>query len=97
MESESVNPAIVEIQAELFGIGQYKTLTTVKDLAEALLHHFPEEGRGEEYQTALMACLDCMSEGDTYPAEVREAFVAAARECDVLVLPDDAPGDDPDF
>lgn len=91
MDDEAVNPSIEEIRAELFGIGQYKVLTTVKDLAAALMYDFPEEGRGEDYQTALMACLDCMSEGDTYPAEAREAFVAAARECEVSVLPDDAP------
>lgn len=97
MESEAVNPSIEEIRAEVLGIGQYKVLTSVKDLAEALMYDFPEEGRGEDYQTALMACLDCMSDGDTYPAEAREAFVAAAREVNVMVLPDDAPDDDLDF
>jgi hypothetical protein len=91
MESETVNPLIEPIQAEIYGIGGYKNLFRVKDLAEVLLYNFPKEGRGEEYNTALMACLDCMSDGDTLPSEAREAFVAAAHECGVSVLPDDAP------
>lgn len=97
MTEHSLNPEIEPVHAEIHGVGQYKTLLRVGDLAEALLNFFPEEGRGEDYETALMACLDCMEGGDTFPSEVREAFVAAARECGITVLPDDAPNIELDF
>ncbi|WLR90950.1 DUF982 domain-containing protein [Shinella zoogloeoides] len=63
MTEEAINPEIESIHAEIHGVGRYKTLLRVGDLAEALLLHFPEEGRGEAYETALMACLDCMGGG----------------------------------
>lgn len=91
IKDESVDQPIDEIEAEVYGAGKYRTITTVAGLADVLLYSFPTKGCGDDYHTAMLACLDCLQEGDTNAIEAREAFVAAARECGVSVLPDDGP------
>jgi hypothetical protein len=85
------NPRIELVRAQVHGIGGYRNLVNVENLADCLLNRFPVEGRGKAYQTALTICLEVMEGGKSTAADARAAFVAAAREVSVTVLPDDAP------
>jgi hypothetical protein len=85
------NAPVPDINVEL-KLGQYKHLYMVTDLALCLMYDFPKEGRGEAYTTALMACLAFLEgSGDDTVADVRAAFVDAAHEVEMFVLPDDGP------
>ena len=85
------DPPVPHIQIEFPG-SKPRTLLTVTDLAQCLMYDFPGEGRANAYKTALMACLACLERsGDDSIEEVRAAFVDAAHEVDLFVLPDDGP------
>lgn len=68
----------------------FEILMRVSDLADCLMHRWPIEGRGEDYLTALMVCHEVLrgSEDDT-AEQARSAFVAAAHEVGLSVIPDD--------
>jgi hypothetical protein len=82
---------VAEIQIGLPSTREEKKLGTVAELAQCLLYDFPSKGRGDEYMTALMVCLECLEGGDSSPEDARAAFVMAAHEVDLLVLPNDGP------
>jgi hypothetical protein len=84
------NPRIELVRAQVHEIGGYRNLVNIENLADCLLYRFPEAGRGEAYRTALAVCLEVMEGGKSTAADARAAFVAAAREVGVTVLPDDA-------
>lgn len=68
--------------------GRARVINSVVALAEVLLTQWPVTD-GEAYQEALRVCLDVL-ENPARPAEdARAAFVAAARDAGVTVLPDD--------
>jgi hypothetical protein len=57
-----------------------------------LIRDFPKDGRGDAYLTALMVSHQVMigSEDDT-AEDARAAFVAAAHEVGLTIIPDDGP------
>lgn len=59
-------------------------IETIRDAAEALLHHWPIDD-GEEYLMAIHACVDAIH-GRIEPDAVRDALVRAAEEAGVSVL-----------
>jgi hypothetical protein len=85
------NPPVRHIQIE--SAGHFKTLYKVGDLAQCLIYDFPGEGRGTAYGAALNACLECMEGGANSAEDARSAFVDAAHEVDLFVLPDDGGGE----
>lgn len=70
--------------------GSFETITTVTGLARCLLDQWPTEGQGEAYVTALMVCDAVLAGSDEdSPDDARSAFVEAAHEAGLTVLPDD--------
>ena len=67
----------------------FEMLMRVSDLTDCLMRRFPEEGRGYDYDTALMLCLECLEGGDSTGEDCRRAFVAACHEVGLSVTPDD--------
>jgi hypothetical protein len=83
--------SVSEILLALEKTKQNRTLSSVADLAQCLMYDFPREGRGEDYKVALAVCFSCLEGGDSSAEDARAAFVAAAHEVDLMVLPDDGP------
>ncbi|MEH3125584.1 DUF982 domain-containing protein [Agrobacterium cavarae] len=70
--------------------GSFETATTVTGLARCLLDHWPGEGQSEAYVTALMVCDAVLTGSDEDNADdARAAFVEAAHEAGLTILPDD--------
>ncbi|MEZ2224420.1 DUF982 domain-containing protein [Rhizobium sp. RCC_161_2] len=60
------------------GAEKYRVIRTVRDAAMTLISDWPSDD-GEEYVTAVRACLDALY--DIVPPEaVREALIRAANE-----------------
>jgi hypothetical protein len=82
---------IKKISVEIHGIGGYRNVHTVADLASILLSdQWPKRAGTTTFQRALAQCLMALenqSRGDV----ARKAFVEAARDAGVTVLPDDVP------
>ncbi len=81
-------PVFIEpLQVEIDGIGRYRAAETVDQLASMLVggkwHH-----RGSKFHSALMRSLEAL-EFYTDVETARAAFVAAAHEAGMHVLPDD--------
>jgi hypothetical protein len=55
-----------------------------------LMNKWPPQANGPAFQRALAICLEAL-EGQPDAEQAREAFVDAAHEAGILVLPDDAP------
>ena len=81
---------IKPIQAEVDGIGRYRSAHTVSDLALMLMNRWPPQAQGHAFRRALATCLEAL-EGQSDAERAREAFVDAAHEAGISVLPDDAP------
>jgi adenosine/AMP kinase len=81
---------IKPIQAEVDGIGRYRSAYTVSDLALMLMNKWPPQAKGLAFHRALATCLEAL-EGQPDAEQAREAFVDAAHEAGISVLPDDAP------
>lgn len=81
---------IKEISAQIHGVGGYKTVHTVADLAGILMSNsWPKKAGDPFFQRAIAACLTALEvqgQGD----KARRAFVDAARKAGIAVLPDDA-------
>jgi Protein of unknown function (DUF982) len=73
----------VPLIVKLGDTGNQLTLRSVHDASEFLLHHWPGK-RTPKHRAALQACYDVMY-GHKPAMAARRAFVAAARETDVLV------------
>ncbi len=70
--------------------GSFETINTVTGLARCLLDQWPAEGQREAYVTALMVCDAVLAGSDEdQPADARAAFIEAAHEASLTVLPDD--------
>lgn len=63
--------------------GEILLLRSAKDASDYLLNKWPGK-RSPKHRAALQACHDAMA-GDKPAMNARRAFVAAAREVDVLV------------
>ena len=86
MPDPSTRP-IRQISAEL-ELARYTVITTVAGLGEALLFRWPVD-HGDAFHEALRVCLDVLANPDRPSSDARAAFVAAAREAGISVLPDD--------
>lgn len=86
MPEPSARP-IKQISAEL-ELARYTVMDTVAELGEVLLYRWPVD-RGDAYFEALGTCREVIANPDRPSADARAAFVAAAREAWVSVLPDD--------
>jgi hypothetical protein len=62
---------------------QQKVLRTVQDVSDFLLNNWPGK-RSPKHRAALQACHDALA-GDKPAMTARRAFLAAAREVDVVV------------
>ena len=62
---------------------QQKVLRTVQDVSDFLLNNWPGK-RSPKHRAALQACHDALA-GDKPTMTARRAFLAAAREVDVVV------------
>lgn len=82
------NKQIRQIKAGVHAIGGYRVLNTVSDLADCLLDCWPAT-EGDAFVAAMHACHESL-EGRGDANEAREAFIIAARDAGVSVLPDDA-------
>jgi len=78
---------IKPLEVEIDGAGKYRHAETVEDLVKLLMGSSWPEG-GKQYHSALwrsMEALDSVTEADI----ARDAFVDAAHEVGMHVLPDD--------
>jgi hypothetical protein len=82
------NKQIRQIKAEVHAIGGYRILNTVSDLADCLLDRWPVT-EGGAFVAAMQACHESL-EGRGDANDAREAFITAARDAGVSVLPNDA-------
>jgi hypothetical protein len=81
---------IRSISVAIYGIGKFKVVQSVADLAGLLLSdQWPEETKGNSWRRALAECLSSL-ETLTGGPRARKAFVTAAREAKIAVMPDDA-------
>ena len=80
--------AIAKLKAKVYGAGRYREAATVTDLVTILLHYWPIAD-GPAFVNALVVCQEVL-DGDKLPEKAREAFVLAAREARIAILPDDA-------
>ncbi len=62
---------------------QHKILRTAQDVSEFLLNNWPGK-KSPKHRAALQACHDAIA-GDKPAMIARRAFLAAAREVDVVV------------
>lgn len=62
---------------------QQKILRTAQDVSDFLLNNWPGK-RSPKHRAALQACHDALA-GDKPAMTARRAFLAAAREVDVVV------------
>ncbi|MGL4094348.1 DUF982 domain-containing protein [Agrobacterium cavarae] len=70
--------------------GDFRHISSVSELAICLMHEWPASTVGEAYITALMVCDAVLSGGeDDQPEDARAAFIEAAHEAGLTVLPDD--------
>ncbi|MDP9812579.1 hypothetical protein J2W42_005449 [Rhizobium tibeticum] len=79
---------IKPLQVEIDGTGRYRTAETVEQLAAMLLSGKWHHRGGTKFHTALMRSIEAMEfyvGGET----ARAAFVDAAHEAGMHVLPDD--------
>ena len=74
----------VGVTIETHVVGRMRTVTSVGEAAEVLLHDWPEAGRGEAYRGALHACYEAL-EGELDVEDARDAFIAAAQEAGIFV------------
>ena len=88
--SELSQVPIKPIRAEVHDIGRYRSAHTVSDLASMLLVEWPAQAKGDAFRHALAVCFDAL-ETQSGAGRARKAFVAAAHEAGISVLPDDAP------
>ncbi|MBX5213979.1 DUF982 domain-containing protein [Rhizobium sp. NLR10a] len=78
------------LQVEIDGTGRYRKAETVDQLAVMLLSGKWHHRGGEKFHYALMRSVEALefyTEGET----ARAAFVEAAHEAGMHVLPDDIP------
>ncbi|ANL68602.1 hypothetical protein AMC82_PC00038 (plasmid) [Rhizobium phaseoli] len=61
-----------------------KVVRTLGDAAYILIKDWPSDG-GEEYVSAVKACVDAIS-GQIAPEQFREAFLRAAEEAGIATL-----------
>ncbi|MCS0459955.1 DUF982 domain-containing protein [Rhizobium favelukesii] len=78
---------IKPLEVEIDGHGKYRHAETVQDLARMLLSKWPGS-EGEKFHSALMRSIEAM-EWYVAAATARSAFVDAAHEAGMHVLPDD--------
>ncbi|MEK1896351.1 MAG: DUF982 domain-containing protein [Rhizobium sp.] len=82
-------PVLIKpLEVEFDGVGQYRHAETVQDLAAMLLGGKWPEGKGKKFHSALwrsMEAIEWYVDADT----ARQAFVEAAHEVGMHVLPDD--------
>jgi hypothetical protein len=72
--------------------GSFETLSSVADLANCLMHQWPDEKGGDAYMTALMVCAAVLEGGeDDTSNDAREAFIDAAQAAGLWVSDDDGP------
>lgn len=71
----------VELNIDRFNV--CRTIYTTADAAYYLLHKWPAE-EGAEYRRARQVCLAAL-DGRRPANDAREAFLAAAKEADLLV------------
>jgi hypothetical protein len=64
--------------------GRFLTVTRTAQAAEFLLNRWPENQRGPEYRSALLALVDVMEQRKTVSV-ARKAFTAAAKKAKVLI------------
>jgi hypothetical protein len=88
--SELSSVPIKPIKAQVHDLGRYRNADTVSDLASMLLVEWPVQAKGDAFRHALAVCFDAM-ETQSGASRARKAFVAAAHEAGISVLPDDAP------
>lgn len=82
-------PNVVDIAPIQIGWGSFETLSSVYDLANCLMHHWPADTDGDAYVTALMVCAAVLEGGEDDTAEdARAAFIEAAQEAGLWVSDD---------
>ena len=70
--------------------GSFETLSTVEGLARCLIDHWPADCTADAYVTALMVCDAVLTGSDEDTVEeARAAFIDAAHEAGLSVIPDD--------
>jgi hypothetical protein len=80
---------IKEISVEIHGIGGYRNVHTVADLASILISdRWPKKAGNTAFRHALAQCLSAL-ENQGGRNRARKAFVEAARDVGITVLPDD--------
>ena len=94
--SVNTKPAIVDVmkrhRSEEFaplmlvmgGQKENRLVRSLRDMAEALIIAWPLDD-GDEYVTAVKACVDAL-QGDLPIEEARAALIRAAEEAEILVL-----------
>lgn len=80
-----INP----MQVEIDGMGRYRKAETVQDLAGMLLSEQWHHKHGSKFHGALMLSIEAL-EFYVDAKAARAAFVDAAHEAGMHVLPDDA-------
>ncbi|MHC2361741.1 DUF982 domain-containing protein [Rhizobium leguminosarum] len=76
--------AFTPVGLTLRGQQVHRIVRTLGDAAYVLLKDWPSDD-GEEYVTAVKACVDAMS-GEIAPEQFRDAFLRAADEAGIAAL-----------
>jgi len=79
----------IPLTVKLGETGNHQILKTAQEASDFLLNNWPGK-RSPKHRAALQACHDAMA-GNKPVMAARRAFIAAAREADVLIS-DKAPG-----
>ena len=67
-----------------------RVVTDTIQAAEILLRRWPDDGRGQKYKVALLACMDAMDQRRAVSGAKR-AFAAAAKDAHIFVRAGAAP------
>ncbi len=91
MSEADLSPVpIKQVSVQIHGIGGYRNVHTVADLATILMsERWPKKAGSTTFQRALAQCLTALENqkgGDL----ARKAFVDAARDAGITVMPDDS-------
>jgi hypothetical protein len=63
---------------------RFRTVNSIAEAADMLLHGWPKEGRGEDYHAAVRSCLAALR-GEARKGSARTTFIRAAREAGLYI------------
>jgi hypothetical protein len=78
---------IKPLEAKVLAMGKYRLARSVAALAEILVNEWPDDHKGAKWRHAMVVCLESLA-SQTNSEAARDAFVDAAMEAGISVVPD---------